>query len=43
MRELGVYAAGVRDLSKILELDPRFIGTIPSELRPRTKTQVLTE
>lgn len=86
MLELEVYAAGVRDLSKILELDhelaplaglrykvdsnhdlvyleldeptvtyreiraifrkldldPRFIGTIPSELRPRTKTQVLT-
>ena len=86
MLELEVYAAGVRDLSKILELDhelaplsglrykvdsnhdlvylefdepivtyreiraifrrlgldPRFIGTIPSELRPKTKTQVLT-
>ncbi|CAN5527522.1 hypothetical protein BH18VER1_BH18VER1_09320 [soil metagenome] len=86
MLELEVYAAGVRDLNKILELDheleplaglrykvdsnhdvvyleldeatvtyreiraifrkldldPRFIGTIPSELRPKTKTQVLT-
>jgi hypothetical protein len=86
MLELEVYAAGVRDLNKILELehelepvaglrykvdsnhdvvylefdeptvtfreirasfrklglDPRFIGTIPSELRPRSKTQLLT-
>jgi hypothetical protein len=86
MLELEVYAAGVRDLNKILELeheleplaglrykvdsnhdvvyleldeptvtfreiraifrklglDPRFIGNIPSELRPKTKTQVLT-
>ena len=86
MLELEVYAAGVRDLNKILELDheleavaglrykvdrnhdlvyleleeptvtfreirtifrklgldPRFVGTIPSELRPKTKTQPLT-
>ncbi len=86
MLELEVYAAGVRDLNKILELDheleplaglrykvdsnhdvvylgldeptvsfreiraifrklgldPRFIGSIPTELRPRNKTQVLT-
>lgn len=85
MFELEVYAAGVRDLHKILELDheletvpglrykvdrnhdlvylelaeptvtlrdlraifrklslePRFVGAIPSELRPRTKTQLL--
>ena len=85
MLELEVYAAGVRDLNKILELDqelqaitglrykvdsnhdvvyleleeptvtfrevramfrklgldPRFIGSIPSELRPKTKTQPL--
>jgi hypothetical protein len=84
--ELEVYAAGVRDLNKILELDqelqaiaglrykvdsnhdvvylemdeptvtfreiraifrrlgldPRFIGAIPAELRPKVKTQVLT-
>jgi len=83
--ELEVYAAGVRDLDKILELDreleavaglrykvdrnhdlvyleleeptvtfreirtmfrklgldPRFVGAIPSELRPKTKTQPL--
>jgi hypothetical protein len=86
MIELEVYAAGVRDLNKILELereleaiagmrykvdsnhdlvyleldeatvtfreiraifrklqlDPRFVGAIPSELRPRSKTQPLT-
>ncbi len=85
MLELEVYAAGVRDLDKILELDreleavaglrykvdrnhdlvyleleeptvtfreirtmfrklgldPRFVGAIPSELRPKTKTQPL--
>ena len=85
MLELEVYAAGVRELDKILELDheletvaglrykvdsnhdlvyleleeptvtfreirasfrklglePRFIGAIPSELRPRIKTQRL--
>ena len=83
--ELEVYAAGLRDLDKILEpdhqlssisglrykvdrnhdlvyheldaptinfreiraifrrlsLDPRFIGAIPTELRPKTKTQPL--
>jgi hypothetical protein len=85
MIELEVYAAGLRDLNKILELDhqleaipglrykvdrnhdivymeldeptitfreiraifkkldldPRFVGAIPSELRPKTKTQLL--
>jgi len=86
MLELEVYAVGVRDLDKILELDheletiaglrykvdsnhdlvyleldeptvtfreirasfrklglePRFVGAIPPELRPRTKTQLLS-
>ncbi len=86
MIELEVYAAGLRDLNKILELDhqleaiaglrykvdrnhdlvylevdeptitlreiraifrklnldPRFIGAVPSELRPKTKTQPLS-
>jgi hypothetical protein len=86
MIELEVYATGLRDLNKILELDheleaipglrykvdrnhdlvylevdeptitlreiraifrklnldPRFIGAIPAELRPRTKTQLLS-
>jgi hypothetical protein len=85
MLELEVYAAGVRDLDKILELDielgaiaglhykvdrnhdivymelegpavsfreirsifrkleldPKFVGAIPAELRPKTKTQLL--
>jgi hypothetical protein len=85
MLELEVYAAGLSDLDKILELDhqlagipglrckvdrnhnlvyfeldqptitfretraifrklgldPRFIGAIPAELRPKTKTQLL--
>jgi hypothetical protein len=83
--ELEVYAAGVRDLNKILELDielgaimglrykvdrnhdivymeleepivtfreirsifrnlelePKFVGAIPAEMRPKTKTQLL--
>ncbi len=86
MIELEVYAAGLRDLNKILELDhqleavpglrykvdsnhdlvymeleepvitlreiramfrkldldPRFIGAVSPELRPRTKTQLLS-
>ena len=86
MLELEVYAVGVRDLDKILELDheletiaglrykvdsnhdlvyleldeptitvreirsifsklgfePRFVGEIPPELRPRSKTQLLS-
>jgi hypothetical protein len=86
MIEVEVYAAGVRDLAKILELehelevipglrykvdsnhdlvyleldeptitfrelramfrklglDPRFVGAIPAELRPKTKTQPLS-
>ena len=85
MFELEVYAAGVRDLNKVLELDtelqaiaglrykvdsnhdlvyleldeptvsfrdirsifrrldlqPRFVGAIPEELRPKTETQLL--
>jgi hypothetical protein len=84
--ELEVYAAGVRELNKILELDieleaiaglhykvdrnhdivymelegptvtfrelrsifrklgldPKFVGAIPAELRPKTKTQLLS-
>jgi len=67
MIELEVYAAGLRDLNKILELDhqvaavrgpittreiraifnkleldPCFIGAMPSELRPKSKTQPLS-
>ena len=86
MLDLEVYAAGVRDVNKVLELDheleavaglrykvdrnhdlvyleldeptvtfreiraifrklglePRFVGAIPDELRPKTKTQLLS-
>ena len=86
MIELEVYAAGLRDLNKVLELDhqletipglrykvdsnhdivyleldepnitfreirgifsklglePRFVGAIPPELRPQSKTQLLS-
>jgi hypothetical protein len=38
--ELEVYAAGVRDLNKILELDIE-LDAIAAELRPKTKTQLL--
>jgi hypothetical protein len=31
----------VRAIFRKLELDPRFVGGIPPELRPRTKTQPL--
>jgi hypothetical protein len=31
----------VRAIFKKLGLDPRFIGAIPAELRPKTKTQPL--
>lgn len=85
MLELEVYAAGVRDLNKVLQLDheleaiaglrykvdtnhdlvylevdaptvtvreirsifrklglqPRFVGAIPEELRPKSKTQLI--
>ncbi len=87
MLDLEVYAAGVRDVNKVLELDheleavaglrykvdrnhdlvyleldeptvtfreiraifrklglePRFVGAIPNELRPKTKTQPLSQ
>jgi hypothetical protein len=86
MLDLEVYAAGVRDVNKVLELDheleavpglrykvdrnhdlvyleldeptvtfrdiraifrklglePRFVGAIPSELRPKSETQLLS-
>ena len=31
----------IRAIFKKLGLDPRFIGAIPPELRPKTKTQLL--
>ena len=48
MIELEVYAAGVRDLREPpgfflkLGLEPRFVGALPPELRPRSKTQLLS-
>jgi len=38
--ELEVYAAGVCDLNKIRELGIEF-GAIPTELRPKTRTQLI--
>jgi hypothetical protein len=32
----------IRAISLKLGLNPRFIGTIPSKLRPKTKTELLT-
>ncbi len=32
----------IRAIFKKLDLDPRFIGAIPSELRPKSKTQPLS-
>ena len=31
----------IRAIFRRLALDPRFIGAIPAELRPKTKTQLL--
>jgi hypothetical protein len=31
----------VRSIFRNLGLDPRFVGAIPSELRPKSKTQLL--
>ena len=32
----------IRAIFRKLGLDPRFVGAIPSELRPKTKTQLLS-
>jgi hypothetical protein len=32
----------IRAIFRKLNLDPRFVGAIPSELRSRTKTQLLS-
>ena len=32
----------IRDIFRKLALDPRFVGAIPAELRPKTKTQLLS-
>jgi hypothetical protein len=40
--EPTVTAIEIRAIFKKLDLDPRFIGAIPSELRPKSKTQPLS-
>ena len=42
MIELEAYAVGLREILSIfpkLELEPRFVGAMPPELRPRSKTR----
>jgi hypothetical protein len=44
MIELEAYAVGLRETLSILpklELEPRFVGAMPAELRPRSKTRLL--
>jgi hypothetical protein len=31
----------IRSIFRKLGLDPKFIGAVPAELRPKTKTQLL--
>jgi len=40
--EPTVTAREIRAIFKKLDLDPRFIGAIPSELHPKSKTQPLS-
>ena len=42
MEEPTITFREIRAMFKKLDLDPRFIGAIPPELRPRTKTQLLS-
>jgi hypothetical protein len=42
LEEPTITFRGVRAIFKKLGLDPRFIGAIPPELRPKTKTQPLS-
>lgn len=41
LEEPTVTFREIRAIFKKLDLDPRFIGAIPPELRPKTKTQPL--
>lgn len=41
MEEPTISFREIRAMFKKLDLDPRFIGAIPAELRPKTKTQLL--
>lgn len=40
--EPTITAREIRAIFKKLDLDPRFIGAIPPELRPKGKTQALS-
>jgi len=42
LEEPTITVREIRAMFKKLGLDPRFIGAIPAELRPRTKTQLLS-
>jgi len=39
--EPTITAREIRAIFKKLDLDPRFIGAIPPELRPKSKTKLL--
>ena len=44
MIELEAYAVGLRETLNVLstlEWEPRFVGAMPPELRPRSKTRLL--
>jgi hypothetical protein len=44
MIELEAYAVGLRETLSILpklEWEPYFVGTMPTELRPRSQTRLL--
>jgi len=41
MDEPTITLDEIRGIFRKLALDPRFIGAVPPELRPRTKTQPL--
>ncbi len=42
MEEAAVSVREIRHLFRKLGLDPRFVGAIPAELRPKNKTERLT-
>jgi hypothetical protein len=42
MNEPVITLREIRAVFRKLELDPRFVGAISAELRPKSKTQLLT-
>ena len=42
LEEPTVTFREIRSIFRKLDLDPRFVGVIPPELRPKTKTQLLS-